>query len=268
MGRYGQSSGNQHSGSGSIGRTSPIKLFGMAGLAVALAYGGYRYMQYQKGVATEEATGCLSSAKNPVAVLYMIDATDRLTRETAQRIRQRILDEVNALPRYSKVLIAPFGEDTASPLNVVFNRCLPGKAANARADEGAQLLERDYKAFETALNDVVSKLESLPDSKKSPIADQVVRAASDPVLHWEGEKRELVLITDGLESTIYWQNNLKLPDPPDGIFRSVSAEYFEIGNAKAVRLQRRQVRLEWKSWLERGGATVKVSAPGFPVSGT
>lgn len=234
----------------------------------AISWGGYTYNNHMNSKQTDEKTGCLSNAAPPKSVLYLVDATDRLSPETSDRIRRRILDEVNGLPRFSKVLVISFGEDEASPLNPIFNRCLPGKAATAGIDEGSGLLERDYKAFETSLNEMISGLKNMPDSKKSPIANQVVRAASDPVFHWDGEKRELVLVTDGLESSIYWQNDLKLPNPPEGILRGVEAEYFEIGNMKASRLQRRQMRLEWKSWLERAGATVKITAPGFPVSGT
>jgi hypothetical protein len=198
--------------------------------------------------------------------LFLVDETDRLSPENAARIKSRINDAVNHLPRYSRVSIVPFGGDTAAPLIPIFNRCLPGKAATSNLDEGGQLLEEEYGRFEKMLDQEIAKLEKMPDSKTSPIADQVIRAASDPELHWHGATRTMVLITDGLESTIYWTRNLKLPDPPSGLLSGVRAEYFEIGNSKGNRLQTPQMRAEWKSWLEKAGADVRVSAPGYAAS--
>jgi hypothetical protein len=196
----------------------------------------------------------------------MVDATDRLSPENASRISSRIDDVVNRLDRYSRVIIVPFGGDTAAPLLPIFNKCLPGRAATANFDEGTQRLEQQYDAFRDALGAMSSRLTQLPDSRTSPITEQVVRAASDSQLHWQGSARTLVLITDGLESSIYWTRNLRLPDPPEALLRDVRAEYFEIGNERGNRLQTRQMRLEWKSWLERAGATVRITAPGFSAS--
>jgi hypothetical protein len=196
----------------------------------------------------------------------MVDSTDRLSAENGARIRERINDAVNVLPRYSRVIIVPFGGDTATPLIPIFNKCLPGRAATASIDEGSQLLEEDYRAFAQALDGMVTHLQQLPDSRTSPIAEQIVRAASDPELHWQGTARTMVVITDGLETSIYWTRNLRLNDPPEGLLRDVRAEYFEIGNAHGNRLQTPQMRLEWKSWFERAGAEVRITAPGFSAN--
>lgn len=264
MSQYRPSAGRKPTGSSGLGKA----LFAVLFLAVlgGVGYLAYRYWETRKQREIDTATGCLTNAPAPLAVLFMVDQTDRLSLDHATRIKSRIDDEVSKLPRYSRVIIVPFGGDTAAPLAPIFNKCLPGKSATANLDEGAQLLEEDYKGFEQTLNAMVSGLARLPDSKTSPITEQVVRAASDPQLHWQGTARTLVLITDGLESSIYWTRNLKLPDPPDGLLRDARAEYFEIGNAKGNRLQTREMRLEWKSWLERAGADVRVSAPGFPAS--
>jgi hypothetical protein len=196
----------------------------------------------------------------------MVDHTEGLSKDHAARIRSRIDDEVSKLPRYSRVTIVPFADDTAAPLRPVFNKCLPGRASTASVDEGAQLLEEQYQEFERALGSMVAQMERLPEAKTSPITEQLIRAASDPQLHWQGAVRTLVLFTDGLESSVYWTRNLKLPDPPEGLLRDARAEYFEIGNSKGKRLQTKALRLEWKSWLERAGADVRITAPGFPAS--
>jgi hypothetical protein len=264
MSQYRPGGARKTNGTGGVGKVL-LALLCLGALA-AVGYLAYRYLEGRKQREVDVATGCLTNAPAPQAVLFMVDQTDRLSREHAARIKSRIDDEVSKLPRYSRVIIVPFGGDTAAPLTPIFNKCLPGRSATANLDEGAQLLEEEYKGFEQALETMISGLDRLPDSKTSPITEQVVRAASDPQLHWQGNARTLVLITDGLESSIYWTRNLKLPDPPDGLLRDSRAEYFEIGNAKGNRLQTHEMRLEWKSWLERAGADVRVSAPGFPAS--
>jgi hypothetical protein len=235
-------------------------------LLAALGYFGWQYSKSRGARATDAETGCLTNAPTPHAVLFMVDATDRLSPEHAQRIKSRINDVVAELPRYGRVTIVPFGGDTAAPLLPIFNKCLPGRSSTASLDEGAQLLEEEYQAFRQALDGMIGRLEALPDARTSPITEQVVRAASDPQLHWQGGARTLVLITDGLESSIYWTRNLRLPDPPEGLLRNARAEFFEVGNARGGRLQTHAMRTEWKSWLERAGAEVRMSAPGFPAS--
>lgn len=261
MSQYRPTPGRKPAGGGVLAKAlvALVILVAIAGLA----YLGYRYMEDRKQLQTDTDTGCLTNAPTPQAVLFMVDSTDRLSRENGIRIRSRIDDAVTNLPRYSRVIILPFGGNTAAPLLPTFNKCLPGRSATARFDEGGQLLDEDYAAFTQALDAMVANLQRLPDSRTSPIAEQIVRAASDPQLHWQGSARTLVLITDGLESSIYWTRHLRLPDPPEALLQGVRAEYFEVGNERAIRLQTRELRLEWKSWLERTGADVRLTAPGF-----
>jgi hypothetical protein len=231
-----------------------------------LGYWGFQYVRNRSARATDTATGCLTNVPTPQATLFLVDETDRLSAENGARIRARINDAVTALPRYSRVIIVPFGGDVAAPLQPIFNKCLPGRASTASLDEGGQLLEEEYQAFSQALDAEVARLEQVPDSRTSPITEQIIRAASDPELHWQGSARTLVVITDGLQSSIYWTRSLRLPDPPEALLRNVRAEYFEIGNARANQLQTPQMRLEWKSWFDRAGADVRISAPGYPAN--
>ena len=265
-GRYGGGVRRGSPGPGRKGLGTVIAVLAGLGLLAALGYFGFQYYNGRTARATDAETGCLTNAPTPQSVLFMVDATDRLSRENAQRIRSRINDAVAELPRYSRVIIVPFGGDTAAPLAPIFNKCLPGRSSTAALDEGSQLLEEQYQAFRQALDGMIGGLERLPDARSSPITEQIVRAASDPQLHWQGSARTLVLITDGLESSIYWTRNLRLPDPPEGVLRDARVEYFEVGNARGNRLQTRSMRLEWKSWLERAGAEVRITAPGFPAS--
>lgn len=247
---------------------SSTLLIGLLILALVsgLGYLGWRYWAERESRQTDADTGCLTNAPTPQAVLFMVDATDRLSPENAVRIRSRIDDAVSQLDRYSRVIIVPFGGDTAAPLLPIFNKCLPGRAATANLDEGSQRLEQQYEAFRNALAAMSTRLQQIPDSRTSPIAEQIARAAGDSQLHWQGQTRTLVLITDGLESSVYWTRNLRLPDPPEPFLSGVRAEYFEIGNERGNRLQTREMRLEWKSWLERAGAQVRLTAPGFSAS--
>jgi hypothetical protein len=251
----------------STGGSSPLLILLVLLLLVGGGgYFGWRYVQGAKANETDEHTGCLKNVPTPQAVLFLIDATDRLSAENAERIGSRIKDAVDGLDRYSRVIIVSFGGDTATPLHQIFNGCIPGKTSTARWDEGAQLLGRQYDEFKKQLDGLVAALQQLADSKTSPITDQIVRAASDPQLHWEANLRTLVVVTDGLQSTIYWTRHLKLPDPPAGLLEDVRAEYFEVGNEKGSRLQTPEMRLEWKSWFERAGADVRITAPGYPAS--
>jgi hypothetical protein len=263
MSQY-RSASRKSSGGGKFGKALVwiVILIAVAGLG----YLAYLYTIDREQRQTDAETGCLTNAPTPQAVLFMVDSTDRLTTENAARVKSRIDDAVDGLSRHSRVIIVPFGGDTAVPLLPIFNKCVPGRSATASLDEGAELLEEEFKGFEEALTSMVSRLEQLPDARSSPITDQIIRAASDPQLHWQGHARTLVLITDGLESSIYWTRKLKLPDPPEGLLRDTRVEYFGIGNAKGNRLQTRDMRLEWKSWLERAGADVRITAPGFPAS--
>jgi len=259
----GRRGGNARGGSGGEGLSKfAVPLGAAAALAVA-GYFGWQYMGDRQLHEVNAETGCLSNAPTPQAIIFLVDETDHLSHENAVRIQSRISDAVLNMPRYSRVIIVPFGGDTSAPLLPIFNKCLPGRSGTARFDEGGQILEEEYKAFDAALTRMIAELEKIPDSRASPITEQIVRAASDPQIHWQGSVRTMVVITDGLESSIYWTRNLKLPDPPDGMLKDVRVEYFEIGNPKGNRLQTPALRLEWKSWLERAGAEVRVTAPGY-----
>jgi hypothetical protein len=260
--RYPRGSVSRESSGGSPTRKLLVAIVVLL-IVGALGYFGYRYAQARKERETDAETGCLTNAPTPQATLFLVDETDRLSSENGARIRARIHDAVAALPRFSRVIIVPFGGDTATPLLPIFNKCLPGRAATAALDEGSQLLEEEYRTFEQALDGMVTRLQQLPDSPTSPIAEQIIRAASDPELHWQGNTRTMVVITDGLESSIYRTRVLRLADPPAGLLRGVRAEYFEIGNERDSRFQTHEMRLEWKSWLERAGAEARLAAPGF-----
>src|SRR3954466_4339223 len=96
------------------GSSRPSGGGGLAALLVPLLLvslvggGGYFAWQYTKtGEAkeTDAHTGCLTNVPTPQAVLFLIDATDRLSKENAERIGSRIKDAVDGLDRYSRVLI-------------------------------------------------------------------------------------------------------------------------------------------------------------------
>lgn len=243
-----------------------VKILVLILVVVGAAYLFYLYWIGRAVTETDAETGCLRNAPSPQAALVMVDSTDRLSRENSVRIGSRVRDLVDGLPRYSRVIIVPFGGDTAAPLQAIFNGCVPGRPSDARWDEGGQLLTEPYQRFRRELDGLVSRLQQLPDSQSSPITEQVVRAASDPQLRWQGTARTLVLATDGLESSIYWTRNLRLANPPQGLLRDVRVEYFEVGNTRGNRLQTHEMRLEWKSWFERAGAEVRITAPGFSAN--
>lgn len=253
--------------SGKSGGPNTPLLVGVALLALTLLGGGYYWLSAQsKNNATDALSGCLTNRESPEAMLVLVDETDKLSKENAERIRSHIVDRVNKLPRYSRLLIVPFGGDIATPLKSIFDHCVPGKEDSGGVAEGSLVLKKKYEEFQLALDGLVDGLQKVPDSKTSPITDQVVRAASDSVLHWEGQARSLYLVTDGLESSIYWTKELRLKAPPAGILQGVKAEYFEIGNSNSTRFQTKDLRDKWKTWLSTAGAEVRMDAPGYPAS--
>jgi hypothetical protein len=232
-------------------------------LAAALV-GGWFVLKKKHGEhLTDQQTACLDGKKPPQAALFLVDATDRLTPDTAERVVQEIRDTVSRMPRYSRVIVVPFGDDTAQPLKTQFSKCLPGRGKEAGFDESPQFVEQAYAAFDRSLAGLKDQLQSLPDSKTSPIAEQVVRAVSDPVLHWEGDQRTLILVTDGLETGVYRSGDLKLPDPKPQLLEYVKVDYFEVGNTRAGKLQSDDLRRRWKAWFEKAGSTVRMIAPGY-----
>ena len=257
--------GKYTKGGGTKGPNSALVM----GVAIAVfggLGGGYAMLSRQASAnATDANSGCLTKKDAPEAMLVLVDETDKLSKENAERIRQHMLDQVNRLPRYSRVLIVPFGGDIATPLHPIFDHCVPGKGEDGGVTEGAQVLQVKYDQFEKALNGLVESLQTIPDSKTSPITGQIVRAASDEVLHWQGQAKSLILVTDGLESSVYWTKELQLQKPVPGLLQGVKVEYFEVGNAKGARFQNPALRKAWKVWLEGAGGEVRMVAPGYPA---
>ena len=252
--------------SGRRGRGPNVPLLMVSAVLVIGALGGTGW--YIKSVgsrfATDEATGCLTESTAPVAALFLVDATDKLSAENAARIKTHIEDIVKELPRYSKVIVVPFGGDQAVPLQPVFDQCVPGQAGDERLDEGAMLLQQRFDQFAEVLSELATQLTEVPDAPASPITNQVVRAVSDDVLHWEGEEMRLILISDGLQSRTYRTADGALPPPPsDSFLADIDVEYFEVGNPRSVGAQNLKLRDEWRQWFERAGADIKLIAPGF-----
>lgn len=252
---------------GRHGRGPNIPLLMGSALLVIGALGGAGW--YMKSVSsqfeTDQATGCLTQTETPEAVLFLVDATDKLSRPNAARITTHITDIVDRLPRYGRVIVIPFGENQAQPLQPILDLCVPGKGEAARPDEGAQILAKRYDEFKRTIDELGDDLTEVPDSNSSPISQQMVRAISDDVLHWNGRVRRLVLITDGLQTGRFRDASGELPAPPSPNFlKGVQAEYFEVGNERDVVQQTRELRQEWIDWFSDAGAEIEeVIAPGF-----
>ncbi|MES2046134.1 MAG: hypothetical protein V4475_19855 [Pseudomonadota bacterium] len=240
-----------------------VWMVGLVALAVAVVAGWWMLSGQKKAHETNEL-GCLKNGDPPSSVLFMVDTTDRLSPAVAKYVVDTIKQDEARLPQYSRVIIVPFGDDTSAPLSPLFSKCLPGR--NAGFDQNQRLVEQAYKEFEGSLDDLQGKLENLDASHTSPISAQIVRAAGDPILKWVGDQRTLVVITDGLESSIYWTKRLRLAPPPAGLLNGVKIEYVELGNAKAARLQSNQMRDQWRGWFEQAGGSVRMTAPGYPAN--
>lgn len=247
----------------SNGYSGPIWVVALTLLLLGIV-GAYLALKGQQGEnATDETTGCLKNRPAPEAVMFMVDTTDRLSEANAELVVTAVHDMADKLPRYSKVIVVPFGNDLASPLQPVFSQCLPGRGDEAGLAESPRFVEESYGKFDSAVRKLGDRLQNLSDAETSPITQQIVRAASTPVLHWQAETRTLVLFTDGLESTVYWTKELKLREPPNRILDRVKVEYYELGNERNGRFQTAQLREQWRSWFEKAGAAVRMTAPGY-----
>ena len=84
---------------------------------------------------------------------------------------------------------------------MVFDVCSPGRGAEANElTEGALPVQRAYEARFLAPLDKAAESLTIPhESAQSPIAAQIMRAASDPAIGWSGEERVLNLLSDGLD---------------------------------------------------------------------
>jgi hypothetical protein len=214
--------------------------------------------------AVDNETGCLLRQPAPVAAMFLIDTTDKLSVANARRIATHVTDIVEGLPTYSKIVVIPFGGDLSAPLQPVFDRCVPARADEARVNQGSRVLQRRYDAFREVMGRLEGSLTTIADSPASPISQQVVRAVSDEVLHWDGESRRLVLVSDGLQSARYRLSNGELPAPPSPTWlQGVTVEYFEMGNARGLAGQTQKNRILWRDWFKSGGAQVEMIAPGF-----
>lgn len=228
------------------------------------AFTGFRaYQERHHERQVDRATACLLNSETPKALLIMVDTTDPLVQESGLRLKTAIMDAVGELPRYSRVTLIAFGNRLAEPLAVMFDGCLPGRRDDAGWDEGGGYLEHQYHKFEVQVQQVVQSLDNLPPASSSPIAEQVIRAASDRVIHWEGARRSLLVATDGLQSSVYAHGQLRLPPPPGNILKGIEVEFFEVGNARDQSLQTPAMRTAWADWFKSAGATVTMSAPGY-----
>ncbi len=251
-------------------QSNMIRLAVMAGgglLALAACVGAFTavraYQQRQHERQVDRTTACLLNSETPKALLVMVDTTDPLVQDSGLRLKTAIMDAVGELPRYSRVTLIAFGNQLAEPLTVRFDGCLPGRRDDAGWDEGGGYLEHQHQRFESEVQRVVQSLDNLPPANSSPIAEQVIRAASDRVLHWEGARRGLLLVTDGLQTSVYAQSGVRIPAPPESILRGVEVEFFEVGNARDQSLQTPAMRTAWADWFKSAGATVTMSAPGY-----
>lgn len=253
-------------------QSNMIRIAAIAGgslLALAACVGaftGFRvYQERHHEREVDRKTACLLNSDTPKALLVMIDTTDPLTRESLPRLKTAITDTVSALPRYSRVTLVSFGNRLADPLTVKFDGCLPGQRDDAGWDEGGGYLEHQHHKFEVEVQRVVQSLEKLPPANSSPIAEQVIRAASDRVLHWKGSRRGLLLVTDGLQTSMYVDGQARLPAVSSNLLKGVEVEFFEVGNARDQSLQTPSMRTAWADWFKSAGATVTMSAPGYPA---
>ena len=162
-----------------------------AAVALVLAIGtGWYTMSQRAQTRATDAAGCPAHGDPPAAALVLVDATDRLSAETAAYVVKMIEQDAGQLPELSRVTIVPFGDDTAAPLAPIFSRCLPGRTA--RFDQNQHAVDAARQDFDASLNTLKSQLEQLPSRQnRPPITAQGLSAPpAIPSLQWRGDPSE------------------------------------------------------------------------------
>ncbi|HEX8572195.1 MAG TPA: hypothetical protein VF759_05540 [Allosphingosinicella sp.] len=240
-------------------------------LAAGVGAGVLKGQRAAEENARNPSTLCLEKGLPPVSTLALLDVTDRLAADSGDRFTRLVQRLRDDLPRNARLTIVPFADDLGQSLAPAIDICSPGRGEEANGSfEGPGRIQRAYETkFQAPLQRIAQRLSDTGASANSPIAEQIVRAASDPAISWSGTRRELTLFTDGLQNTpssrVYSTGAVRLPPPPPGILQGVTVNYIELTNPRHNALQSAQVRLAWKAWFEAAGAErVRMFAPGFP----
>lgn len=242
---------------------------------LALMIGGFGFLNAVASLAglradRDPATLCVADTSPPRAELTLLDTTDRLAADSGTQLEWLLRRIGDDLPRGGRLTIVPLNGDLGRPAEPAFDACSPGRRSEANSLlEGGARLQRDYdQRFEKPLEAVVRKISRDRPSTRSPIAAQIVRTVTDPVIDWKGDKRVLNIVTDGLEngrgSSAYGSGPVRLPQAPPELLRGVTVNYYELTNSSRHKLQTSEVRNAWKTWLEEAGGTVNMYAPGYP----
>jgi hypothetical protein len=234
--------------------------------AVVLAL--YWLSKADKANARDPETQCLVSGKVPLAVLVAVDQTDPLAKAAGDRF-SAIMDVIkHKIPRGGRLIIVPFNGDLGTVPIPTFDQCSPGQADEAENAEGSIRLQRQYdRKFSQKVDEVAKSLQNDQSTGYSPIAQQLERIVTDPAIAWHGERCELYLVSDGLQSTaganIYKGEKMRFPSPVSGMFRHCEVHYFELANPKRFDLQTGASRAALDQWLTANGTRPKMHAPGY-----
>jgi hypothetical protein len=224
----------------------------------------------EEATARNDQTFCLLNRQPPAAYLLMLDLTDTLARDSGKRfdnLRAVLLDE---LPRNGRLTVVPFGGDLGQSLVAKFSACSPGRREDVDGwRESADDAQWNYdENFRKPLDKIAQELLDEHTSPSSPIAEQIERAVGDPAIVWRGDKRVLIVMSDGLQNTkdsrIYRGAPIALPEPPENLLSGVHVRYIELANAKHSALQTKEVREAWRRWfVAAGAAEVEMDARGY-----
>lgn len=212
---------------------------------------------------------CLESGAAPVSVLVLVDRTDPLARESGRRFERVVQNLAGELPQHGRLSIVPFDGDLGSPLTPIFDWCSPGTGRETDLlNEGRTPKERRYNEhFAAPLSEAIERLSQGESAPLSPIAEQIERALADPGISWDGDRRILVVLTDGLQHTaqspIYTTGSMDLPRPASGGLDDIEVRYVELTNRATPQLQTPELREAWRAWFEAQDANIKMYAPGF-----
>lgn len=179
-------------------------VLGVVGFLLIGALGGGAWWLRTSRVALDQKTYCPTTGPMLVHVL-LIDRSDPISGQQAQRIRQVVQDLKNAARFGSRFDVYTFDGDEKSELSPVLSICSPGLPEDANVlIENPELIRRRYEEqFSSVIDRVIDSLLLVSTRPTSPIIESLKAAALSSFGGSENSRipRHVVMISDMIQNT-------------------------------------------------------------------
>ncbi|MEA3061377.1 MAG: hypothetical protein QOJ94_1158 [Sphingomonadales bacterium] len=245
-----------------------------APVAAILAFGGVvatgAALRTTSVAEIDPRTGCPAGGHGEITVI-LADGSDPLGPRNEAALRATV-ERSLAVRRDARVIIARFTGGPSYQVQILFDRCNPGGAREAKTlGEGPAAREKQLRDnFVLPLQKAIDRLaKPTPKNRQSYVADTIAHAVSDPSLHLDHGVRRLVVMSDLIENTKlslpYQTGHIRLPSIREKFLSGIAIELIELpAMPGAERLQTIEGRTTWRAWCRSAGAArTRVDAPGL-----